>query len=341
MEPTALQVVWFFLFGVLIVGYAILDGFDLGVGMLSLFGRSGRERRLHMNAIGPVWDGNEVWLVTAGGALFAAFPAVYATVFSGFYLAFMLLLVALILRAVSLEFRSKLEHPRWQRIWDTLFGIGSLVPALLFGVAVGNIMRGLPLDASGTFTGSFAGLLHPYALVIGLLSLVMFACHGAVYLTLKFEGETRERMRAAAGKLWIGWIALYVVASLLTIFVSRWLIAAAAGRPAVWLAFGVLLAALLYLPIALRGIQLGRAFLASSVAIGATVALVGLSLYPKLVPSRTGLAHSLTIANASSTARTLETMLIIALIGMPLVIGYTIYIHRQFRGKVEITEASY
>lgn len=341
MEPTGLQIVWYLLFGVLIAGYAILDGFDLGVGVLSLFGRSGRERRLHLNAIGPVWDGNEVWLLTGGGALFAAFPIVYATVFSGFYLALMLLLVALILRAVSLEFRSKLEAPRWQRTWDLLFGIGSGVAALLFGVAMGNILRGLPIDSQGTFTGSFPSLLNPYALLLGLLSLTMFTCHGAVYMALKSEGELRERMRSAAGVLWIAWIVLYGLATVLTIFVSPWLFAGVTDRPLLWPVLALLFAALLYLPIALRAKRLGRAFLASSVAIAMLVGLAGLSLYPRLVPSRTNLDYSLTIANASSTPRTLETMLVIALIGMPLVLIYTIYIYRQFRGRVEITEASY
>ncbi len=341
MDPSALQVVWFMLFGVLIVGYAILDGFDLGVGVLSLFGRSGRERRLYMNAIGPVWDGNEVWLLTGGGALFAAFPPVYAMVFSGFYLAFMLLLVALILRAVALEFRSKLERPRWQRFWDLMFGIGSLVPALLYGVAVGNILRGVPLDGRGNFTGSFLGLLHPYALVIGLLSLIMFTCHGALYMVLKTDGELQSRMRAIAARLWIVWVALQVVATLLTLFVSPWLLASLPGRPLVWLCLLGLLGALLWLPVAIRGTRPMRAFLASAIAIAMTIGLAGMSLYPRLVPARPDLAQSLTIANASSTPRTLETMLIIALIGMPLVLLYTIYIYRQFKGKVEITEASY
>jgi cytochrome bd ubiquinol oxidase subunit II len=341
MDPNALQIVWFLLFGVLIAGYAILDGFDLGVGVLSLFGRNGRERRLHMNAIGPVWDGNEVWLLTGGGALFAAFPFVYATVFSGFYLAFMLLLVALILRAVALEFRGKLEAPRWQRFWDRMFGIGSLVPALLYGVAVGNILRGVPLDAQGNFTGSFLGLLNPYALVTGLLSLVMFTCHGAIYMTLKADGELAARMRNAAARLWIAWVALQVLGTLLTFFVSPWLLAGLPGRPALWICLLGLLGALLYLPVAIRGAKPMRAFLASAVAIATTIALVGASLYPRLVPARSDLARSLTIANASSTPRTLETMLVIALIGMPLVLLYTIYIYRKFKGKVEITEASY
>jgi cytochrome d ubiquinol oxidase subunit II len=172
-----LNSIWFWLIAVLIIGYAILDGFDFGVGVLSLFGRDEKERRIHFNAIGPVWDGNEVWLITGGGALFAAFPIVYATVFSGFYLALMLLLTALIFRAVSFEFRNKVESPGWRRAWDFAFGFGSLLPAVLFGIAVGNILRGVPIDASGNFLGTFLGLLNPYSIGVGLLSLVLLSCN--------------------------------------------------------------------------------------------------------------------------------------------------------------------
>ena len=183
-----LNTIWFILVGVLIVGYAILDGFDLGVGVLSLFARNEDERRLHLNAIGPFWDGNEVWLLTAGGALFAAFPEVYATVFSGFYIAFMLLLVALIFRAVSIEFYHQVDSPSWRTAWGWAFGIGSLLPCILTGVAFGNILRGIPLDAHREFTGSFFTLLNPYALVVGVLSLAMFIMHGAVFMAVKTYG---------------------------------------------------------------------------------------------------------------------------------------------------------
>jgi cytochrome bd ubiquinol oxidase subunit II len=341
MDPTALQTVWFVLFGVLIIGYAILDGFDLGAGVLSLFAKKRGERRVYMNAIGPVWDGNEVWLLTGGGALFAAFPIVYATVFSSFYLAFMLLLVALIFRAVSLEFRSKVDSPGWQTFWDWGFGLGSLLPAVLFGVAVGNILRGIPLDATGTFTGNFLTLLNPYAVLIGLLSLAMFTCHGAIYMAIKSEDRIHQRSLAWAGRLWIGWVTLYVMATLLSIFVSPFLFEGLTGNPLFWVLFLLLLVALLYVPVGLRGGRLSLAFSASSAAIAAMIGLAGLSLWPRLVPSLTDLSYSLTAANASSTPRTLSTMLIIALIGMPLVVAYTIVIYRVFRGKVVITEESY
>ncbi|MCL5030614.1 MAG: cytochrome d ubiquinol oxidase subunit II, partial [Bacteroidetes bacterium] len=174
-----LNLTWFLLVGVLIIGYAILDGFDLGVGVIHLFTKDEIEKRIEMNAIGPVWDGNEVWLLTGGGALFAAFPIVYATVFSGFYIAFMLLLTALIFRAVSFEFRGKVNSSGWKKLWDLAFGLGSLLPSILFGVAIGNILRGIPINEQGNFTGSFIDLLNPYSILIGLLSLAMFIMHGA------------------------------------------------------------------------------------------------------------------------------------------------------------------
>jgi cytochrome d ubiquinol oxidase subunit II len=336
-----LNTVWFLLIGVLLTGYAILDGFDLGVGVLHLFARSEEERRIHINAIGPVWDGNEVWLLTAGGALFAAFPVVYATVFSGYYLALMLVLVALILRAVSFEFRGKVASPAWRRVWDWAFGLGSLVPAVVFGVAVGNILRGLPFDADGNLEVSLLDLLNPYALVIGILSLAMFLMHGATYLTLKTDGALRERMAAWAGRLWVAYVLMFVVASVATFAAAPWLFREAGPSPLTWVCAAALLAAEFFLPVSLKDRRYGRAFLASSVSIAAQIGLAAVALFPRLVPARPDLARSLTIYNAASTPRTLTTMLIIALIGMPFVVAYTAIIYRVFKGKTILNEASY
>ncbi len=341
MSPNFLQTIWFLLVMFLIAGYAVLDGFDLGVGTLSLFRREPGDRRLMMNAIGPVWDGNEVWLLTGGGALFAAFPPVYATVFSGFYLALMLLLLFLILRAVSMEFRGQVDSGRWRRFWDLAFGFGSAVPALLFGVAVGNILRGIPLDSAGRFAGSFLGLLNPYALVVGLLSLAMFACHGALYMAMKSEGELREDMERWAIRGWIAWVVLYTAATLLSFLLAPHLFADVFSNPAAWVFFLLLLAALVTLPVFLRAGYRGRAFLASSAGIVSSIGVAAAGLFPRLVPSVTDLSGSLTAANASSTDRTLLTMLVIALVGMPFVIGYTIWAYRTFKGKVTLTEESY
>ena len=336
-----LQTIWFALIGVLFIGYAILDGFDLGVGVLHLFARTDHERRVHLNAIGPVWDGNEVWLLTGGGALFAAFPVVYATVFSGFYIALMLLLAALIFRAVAIEFRSKMESPRWRGFWDRAFGIGSLLPAILLGVAFGNILRGVPIDGQQMWTGSFAGLLNPYAILVGLLSLCLFTMHGALYLSLKTEGELRARVAAWIPASWMVTMGLYVVATIATMFVSPFLFEDILKNPYFWVLFLLLLAAALYIPVAAKSQRHGRALIASSVMIACMIGVSALSLFPRLVPSLTDLRYSLTVTNASSSQTTLSTMFVIALIGMPLVILYTVVIYRVFKGKVIITGESY
>jgi len=336
-----LNTVWFLLIGVLLVGYAVLDGFDLGVGVLHLFAKDEHERRVHLNAIGPVWDGNEVWLLTAGGAMFAAFPIVYATVFSGFYLAFMLLLFALIFRAVSLEFRGQFENPRWRSFWDWAFGVGSLLPAVLYGVAIGNVMRGLPIAADGSLDVSLFALLNPYALLIGVLSLAMFVMHGAAFLAARAEGDLRERMVRTTRAAWTAFVVLYLIATLATFFVSPLPLKAVAASPVLWLLLVVLAAAIVYIPVANRAGKLLPAFLASAVAIASLVGLMGLSLYPRMVPSSIDSGYNLTIYNASSTPKTLTVMLIIALVGMPLVIAYTAFVYKIFMGKVVLDQDSY
>jgi cytochrome bd ubiquinol oxidase subunit II len=336
-----LNTIWFCLLGVLIAGYAILDGFDFGVGILSLFGHDEKERRIYFNAIGPVWDGNEVWLITGGGALFAAFPAVYATVFSGFYIALMLLLAALIFRAVSFEFRNKVDSPAWRRAWDWAFGIGSLLPAVLFGVAIGNILHGVPIDAKGNYLGTFWELLNPYSLGVGLLSLILFTMHGAIYLAEKSDGDLRDRCQKWASYLWIEYVMLYVIITIWTWLASPFLFKDAPGSPMFYVFIVVVLGNIVYLPILLKTGKYNRAFLVSSLIITAMIGQMALSLYPRLVPSSIDLQYSLTIDNASSSPLTLQTMLVIALIGIPIVIAYSFFIHYVFRGKVEITEDSY
>ncbi|OGU55369.1 MAG: cytochrome d ubiquinol oxidase subunit II [Ignavibacteria bacterium RBG_13_36_8] len=336
-----LNIIWFVLIAFLMTGYAILDGFDLGVGVLHLFTKDEKERRINLNAIGPVWDGNEVWLITGGGALFAAFPIVYATVFSGFYLALMLVLAALIFRAVSLEFRGKVDSPKWKRFWDWAFGLGSLLPAILFGVAVGNILRGVPINSGGTFTGNFFTLLNPYAILIGILSLILFTMHGTIYMGMKSHEAQRERMKKLVPKLWMAFVVLYLLTTLYSFFEANYLFANILSNPLFWILFVLLLAGVIYIPIAVNSDKFGRAFFSSSLTIASMMGLVGVGLFPRFVPSSTDLVYSLTIYNASSTPRTLETMLIIALIGMPFVIGYTAFIYKAFKGKVIINEDSY
>lgn len=330
----ALQTIWFLLVGILIAGYAVLDGFDLGVGMLHLFiARDDRDRRTLLDSVGPVWDGNEVWLLTGGGAIFAAFPRVYATVFSGFYIPLMLLLAALIVRAVAVEFRSKEESPRWRSMWDVAFAASSFLPAVLFGVAIGNIMRGVPLATDGEFSGSFLGLLNPFAITAGLLSTAMFVMQGASWLSLKTEGDLRERAIRAGRGAWLFFVVLWIVMTVAS--ASNPHLWGNYRAPLTWIAPIVFAVATAWFPIALRT-RSRLPFAASSVAIVALVGILGQALYPNLVPALGDPVSSLTIRNASSTLPTLRVMLAIALIGMPFVLGYTIFIYRRFAGPVRL-----
>ena len=337
---SALQVIWFFLLGVLFIGYAILDGFDLGVGFWHLGAKGDDERRAMLNAVGPVWDGNEVWLLTAGGALFGAFPAVYASVFSGFYLALMLVLLALMARAISFEFRSQVESPGWRGAWDVVFSVSSTVAIVLFGVALGNILRGIPLDASGNYTGSFWALLNPYALMIGVLGLAMLAFHGALYVVIKGSGELEERARGWARPAGYLYLALFVVASIVTVATQAHLLENYRQVAVLW-AIPVLVLAFIAGAIVLhrRG-EAGRAFLCSSLSIAAIWGLVGAGLFPRLVPALGAPELSLTLANATSGELTLKVMLVIALLGMPLVLGYTAWVYWAFKGKVDVSQES-
>jgi len=336
-----LQVIWFILVFVLLAGYIVLDGFDLGVGVLHLLAQNEYECRININAIGPVWDGNEVWLLTAGGALFAAFPPVYAAAFSGFYIALMLVLAMLMFRAVSLEFRGKVDSEEWRAIWDYGFGISSTLLAILFGVAIGNVLLGVPLAPDGTYTGTFLELLNPYAILIGVLALVTFIMHGAIFMAGKTEGPMQARMIMYARRAWLGFAVLFFAITVYT----RW------AAPSLFSHFSTNYIALAFLllivagsiglAITLRVSQLKIAMLASCAIVGSLMGLAAAGLFPRLLPSRTDPAASLTIYNSSSTPRTLGVMLVIALIGMPLVIGYTAVIYHIFCGKVVLHEDSY
>jgi cytochrome d ubiquinol oxidase subunit II len=336
-----LNEIWFILIFVLLAGYAVLDGFDLGVGVLVLLNRDDRDRRFYINAIGPVWDGNEVWLLTGGGALFAAFPPVYATVFSGFYLALMLVLACLIFRAVAMEFRGKVDSPQWRIVWDTALGVSSLLLAVLFGVAFGNVLRGVPIADDGSYGGTFFGLLNIFALIIGLLALAAFIMHGAIYLCCKYE-PAQERLAKYAQIGWVATLVLFAVATIAAMGMAPTLLAPAKSNPIAWLAMALLAAGVVTVPMALSRRRFNTAFLGSSTMIGAMMALAAIGLFPRLLPSLNDPAtRTMTIDNSSSSHLTLLVMLVIALVGMPLVIAYTAVIHHVFRGKVSITPESY
>jgi cytochrome d ubiquinol oxidase subunit II len=336
-----LQTVWFLLIGILLVGYAVLDGFDLGAGIVHLFvARDDTERRNVLNSIGPVWDGNEVWLVTGGGALFAAFPLVYATVFSGFYLAVMLILGALILRAISIEFRGKEENRLWRLGWDIGFTVGSGLAALLFGVALGNVVRGLPLDAGGVYRDGLVGLLNPFALVMGVLTLALAAQQGSSWLVLKTEGALQARARRSGVVATLVVIVAWFVATDLAWFDSNRVFDNFARNPLAWVGPVIAVIALVSMLYAYRMRQELLGFVMSSVAIVGLAATAGATLYPNLVPA-VDPSRSLTVNNAHSSDVTLTVMLVVALIGMPIVLAYTGFIYWKFKGKVRLEETSY
>ncbi len=336
-----LNILWFILLGVLLAGYAILDGFDLGVGMLQPVAKNEEERRLVLNSIGPIWDGNEVWLVTFGGAMFAAFPETYATVFSGFYIAFMLVLFALILRAVSIEFRSKLESRAWRRFWDTGFFFSSLLASLLFGVAVGAAMNGVPLNERGVFVGRFIDEITVYSLLVGLMTVAMFVMHGAIFLYLKTEGELQQRVHAWMWRGFGFFLIMYLLVTIVTLAQIPRATRNFEHYPWAWIVVVLNVLAIANIPRAIAQHRPAYAFISSSATIAALVCLFGVALFPNLVTSKPTIENSLTIYNAASSHKTLVIMTIIACIGMPFVVGYTAVVYWSFRGKVELQEHSY
>lgn len=336
-----LHVFWFFTLGALLAGYAVLDGFDLGVGTLHLFARGDDERRLSMNAIGPVWDGNEVWLVTFGGALFAAFPVAYATAFSGFYLAFMFLLAALIFRAVALEFRSKRPWGWWRQMWDVSFFLASSSSALLFGVAVGSLMRGVPIGADQEFAGTLLDLLHPYPLLVGALTLSLFALHGGVYLYMKTEATYQQRIRSWIWPLTGTFFALYMLTTIFTLVTIPQATVHFAASPWAWAVVVINVLAMANIPRAIYRARPVEAFASSALTIFCLVALFGAAQFPNLVRSSLDPAYSLTIYNAASSLKTLGIMQLVVFIGMPFVVAYTVIIYWIFRGKVRLEKTSY
>ncbi|MFI5143040.1 MAG: cytochrome d ubiquinol oxidase subunit II [Thermoanaerobaculales bacterium] len=332
---------WFAMLGVLLTGYAVLDGFDLGVGILHLTARSDDERRIFMNSIGPLWDGNEVWLVTFGGALFAAFPRAYAAAFSAFYLPFMLLLFALIFRAVSIEFRSKREAKAWRRWWDRAFFAASVVAAFLMGVAVGNSISGIPLDTNGEFAGGLRDLLRPYALVVGVFAIALFAMHGAIYLHLKTEGELQARIRGLVWRAFCGFLVGYLLVTVFTLVRLPGAIRNFEQIPWAWLVVAANVLAIANIPRAIYHRRPRAAFVSSSCTIAALLFLFGVALYPNLIASRLDPTTSLTIYTAASSAKTLRIMRGVAFLGMPFVAAYTAVVYWVFRGKVELGKFSY
>ena len=331
--PTA----WFIALGALLIGYAILDGFDLGIGAMHfVLGRSDDERRTNLAVIGPFWFGYEVWLLVAGGAMVAAFPRLYAASFSGFYLVLMLVLWLLIGRGSAIEFRSQVADPLWRGFWDFAFCGTSLLLAVLFGAAVGNVVRGVPLDATGNFQGSLALALNPFAILVGLLSAALLAMNGANYLALKTDGDKRAEARRWAARLLPVVAVLAAATSAFAFFVRPDIGANFLHRPLLLVLPLSALASLVVLFLSLRRAEDGRAVVAGAVFLATLMGSAGAGLYPLMLPTLGQTGQGLSIFNAASPHHTLETALAVNVVMMGIVIAYNVYIHRVFRGTVQV-----
>jgi cytochrome bd ubiquinol oxidase subunit II len=331
MSYEFLQILWFALIAVLWIGFFFLEGFDFGVGMLLPFlGRKDVERRAIINTIGSVWDGNEVWLLTAGGATFAAFPNWYATMFSGFYLAFFLLLVGLIMRGIAFEYRSKDSNPRWRNTFDWMIAGGSFLAALLLGTAFANLARGVPINSDMMYTGNLFTLLNPYGLLGGLATVAIFLLHGANFLGLKLEGELRERVNNYARKLWIGATVLYITLGIFTYAAGFW--ARGVINPGI-----VPITAVVVLLVAgyfINRKMEGWAFIMVGLNIILTQVTFFAMTFPIVMLSSTNPAWSLTIYNASSSQYTLSVMSVVALVFVPIVLAYQGWSYYMFRKRI-------
>jgi len=329
-----LETIWFLLWGVLWAVYFVLDGYDLGIGTLVPFlGKSDTDRRVMFNAMGPFWDGNEVWLITAGGVTFAAFPKAYAVMFSGLYTPLMLLLFALIVRGVSLEFRHQVDSAAWRRVWDWGATIGSFLPALLLGVAFANIFMGLPLDENGVFQGNLLTLLNPYGLAGGVLFVLLFVMHGALWLTIKSEGDLQQRAAGLARKLWPVLVALIGVFVVLTVIYTN-LLANYLLNPLMLVLLVIPILALVLMRQQIGKEQWWTAWGLSAALIAGLTLFGVVGLYPALLPSSISPDYSITIANAASSTLTLSIMLGVTLVFIPIVAAYQFWLYRTFSHKV-------
>jgi len=332
---------WFLVVGAVFTGYAILDGFDLGAGALHLFFKKDESRRIALNAIGPVWDGNEVWLVIGGGALFAGFPEVYATIFSAFYIPFMLFLTVLILRAIAIEFRSKETMPWWRKTWDIIYSVSSISIAVLLGVVLGNIMQGIPINKNFEYEGSFLNLLNPYALITGLTVLALFMMHGATYLIMKTENRLHTKLKILAKNTSRFFVISYIILTMATLIYLPQTAEKFRIHP---LLFFIPLSTILTIINTRMLLEKGiyfKAFLSSSLTSALLLITVTINLFPNIILSTINPAFNITVYNGASSQKSLGIMLTIAAIGVPLVAAYTTFVFWTFRGKVKIDETSY
>ena len=339
-----LESIWFILWGVLWAVYFMLDGFDLGIGTLMPFlAKTETEKRVMHRAMGPYWDGNEVWLITAGGVTFAAFPTTYAVMFSGLYSALMLILFALILRGVAIEFREKMDHPTWRKVWDICVVVGSFLPALLLGVAFANIFQGIPIDAEGIFQGNLFSLLNPYGLFGGVLFVAMFLLHGCLWLLVKTEGTVKEKAAALVNKLWLA-LAVIAVGFLIATWYATRLYDNYIQNPLMYVVPIILIPLIVVGALVMVRVYAGKGhwwsawFASSALIVGVTLFGVA-GLYPNLLPSSLNPAFSMTIYNSASSQLTLKIMLGVALTFVPVVIAYQAWVYNFFKDPVTEAEA--
>jgi len=332
---------WFLVVGALFSGYAILDGFDLGAGAWHLFFRTEESRRIALNAIGPVWDGNEVWLVIGGGALFAGFPILYASLFSAMYIPFMLFLASLIFRAISIEFRSKEPMLWWRKLWDVCYSISSALLAFLLGIVLGNILQGIAIGKDFEYQGSWLQFLNPYAIMVGFTSLALFMVHGAIYLAMKTEGKLFIKVTTLLKRAILIFIAIYILTTGYTLLFIPHLSDHLLSNPVLFIVPLLAFLSIANIPRLVSKSKYRQAFMFSSLTMSLLLILVALELYPVLLLSTISPAYNITVYNAASSVKALQTMLIIVLIGAPLVGFYTLFVYKTFRGKVRLDDTSY
>lgn len=333
---------WFVVFVIAVTAYTVLDGFDLGVGILHLFTKEDYERRVFMNAIGPVWDGNAVWLVIIVGGLFAGFPGAYATIMSSFYVPVSAFLAALILRAVAIEFRGHQEARSWRRFWDVVFFAASLLIAFGVGLLLGNMIQGIPLDQNHDFIGSLSDMLTPYTLLLGVTAVSCFVMHGVLFLVMKTEGELHEKVRRWVNPCIIFFIVCYYITTMATLIYQQHMIKRLQDRPYLFIFALISMLAIANVPRLVSKAKDGLAFVFSCISIAALLVLYGIGIYPTLLRSSIDPEHnSMTIMNSSSSPLTYKVLLLIVAIGVPLVVVYGVIIYRTFRGRVKIDHHSY
>lgn len=332
---------WFLVFGAVISGYAILDGFDLGAGALHLLLRKELSRRIALNAIGPVWDGNEVWLVIGGGALFAGFPVAYAAIFSAFYVPFMVFLIGIIFRAVAIEFRSKEPMLWWRKTWDMVYCGASTIIALSLGLMLGNVALGIPLNEQKEFAGNWLSFFNPFSIMVAITTLALFMMHGSIYLTMKTEKRLYARLRILSRNFIIFFVLSFVITTLYTLLYVPHLSDFIRTNPAAFIIPILMVLSIANIPRQIKKGKYRYAFLSSSVTIALLLIMVALEVYPYLLYSTVNPANSITVHNAASSYKTMKILLTIAVIGTPLVAIYTSFVFWTFKGKVKLDEMSY